>query len=635
MRAHRWTLLAAALTLTLPGLLAPPAQAAVPAPTSSPAEPMVQETFRLSGPIGTAFKRPVWLQRYDGGWATLIKGTATATGNYYFNTRASASFLYRAIAPPYVRNGVTHARVITPKRRVTPVAQTAAGVLTTPTTLRAGFRPIRVGRSVVLQVQQGSGWQNAGPTGVQDANGRVVFSLEEPESGTWRYRAVARTYRGAPPKATGAVNVTAPEPSDESPIELVSGSVEEPADGVSTLPTVSHDGRYVAFRSIASNLVPGDTNGQADVFLKDRETGVVTLISEGTGGNPADNFSADPVVAGSGNCVVFESRASNLVAGDTNDATDLFIWRRASGSITRINTTPDGGQSVGGTIGGTDVTPDCEFVVYDSRASDLDEDDNNIRTDVFRWTQPDTTVPGINRRISRALESGGNEQVSDGESESPTINDDGNLIAFHSSAGNLVAGDEYDALQGRDVFVWDQATQTLDRITEGNDDHSGAPDFNGTGTRIAYATAATNALGIGGAPLPGGHSQVIVEDLQTGAIMLASRTVTGGHSEESATLPKLSSSGTHVVFGSRATDLASPVEEAADTDHDVFLRDLLASTTERISLDINGNDSAEDSYNPEISGDGDHVVFSSQSPFLTVADSNSLEDVFIWQRPAG
>ena len=84
-------------------------------------------------------------------------------------------------------------------------------------------------------------------------------------------------------------------------------------------PAISADGRFVAFGSCATNLVPGDTNGCSDVFVRDRQTGTTQRVSVGPGGAQGNGFSVDPAISADGRFVAFESRATNLVPGDTND----------------------------------------------------------------------------------------------------------------------------------------------------------------------------------------------------------------------------------------------------------------------------------------------------------------------------
>jgi Tol biopolymer transport system component len=117
-----------------------------------------------------------------------------------------------------------------------------------------------------------------------------------------------------------------------------------PGDGA-TNPAISADGRFVAFTSIAANLAPGDTNREADVFVRDRATGATTRVSFGNGGAEGNGGSGDPAISSDGRFVAFDSLASNLVPGDTNSQSDVFLRDRAAGTTTRLSSDRDGGYA--------------------------------------------------------------------------------------------------------------------------------------------------------------------------------------------------------------------------------------------------------------------------------------------------
>ena len=118
-------------------------------------------------------------------------------------------------------------------------------------------------------------------------------------------------------------------------------------NSVSGDPSISTDGRYVAFDSLASNLVLGDTNGLEDVFVRDRLTGTTERVSISTGGTEGNGFSAIPSISADGRYVAFESVASNLVPGDTNGTRDVFVRDRQTGTTQRVSIDSSGVQMVG------------------------------------------------------------------------------------------------------------------------------------------------------------------------------------------------------------------------------------------------------------------------------------------------
>jgi Tol biopolymer transport system component len=155
------------------------------------------------------------------------------------------------------------------------------------------------------------------------------------------------------------------------------------ANGESDLPAISADGRWVAFQSTASNLVANDTHG-TDVFVHDRDTGTTTRVSVGLMGAQGNNVSEEAAISADGRWVAFQSWASNLVAGDTNETSDVFVYDRETGTTTRVSAAPGGAQGNGGSTLPT-VSADGRSVAFGSIASNLtaDADDTNGMYDVF------------------------------------------------------------------------------------------------------------------------------------------------------------------------------------------------------------------------------------------------------------
>ncbi|HMJ31064.1 MAG TPA: hypothetical protein VK512_20330, partial [Xanthobacteraceae bacterium] len=153
-------------------------------------------------------------------------------------------------------------------------------------------------------------------------------------------------------------------------------------------PSISADGRYVAFRSDASNLVPGDTNGTGDVFVRDLQTGAITRVSTNASGDQGNSASGDPSISADGRYVAFYSSASNLVPGDTNFLADVFVRDLQTGAITRVSTNASGVQGNGGehpsvSSWSPSISADGRYVAFDSYASNLVPGDTNGYADVF------------------------------------------------------------------------------------------------------------------------------------------------------------------------------------------------------------------------------------------------------------
>jgi Tol biopolymer transport system component len=214
------------------------------------------------------------------------------------------------------------------------------------------------------------------------------------------------------------------------------------ANGTSTLPTISGDGRTVAFTSSASNLVAGDTNGADDVFVKNLTTGAITRVStaaDGTQGNSASGLFTS--LSRDGKLVAFSSSATNLVAGDTNGVDDIFVKNLTTGAITRVSTATDGTQGNVGSLAPV-ISADGTKVSFSSRASNLVPGDTNISNDLF---VKDLITGELTRVSVNASGTQGNAA-----SNASSLSADGSRIAFQSNASNLVPGDTNNA---GDVFV--------------------------------------------------------------------------------------------------------------------------------------------------------------------------------------
>ncbi|HUE30371.1 MAG TPA: hypothetical protein VMR79_05815, partial [Verrucomicrobiae bacterium] len=279
---------------------------------------------------------------------------------------------------------------------------------------------------------------------------------------------------------------------------------------------ISADGRFVAFDSAASNLVVGDTNGAADVFVHDRQAGTterVSVASAGTQGNGSSGligFAFPPALSADGRFVAFVSLASNLVAGDTNASTDVFVRDRLTGTTERVSVASGGAGGNAGSLGSA-LSADGRFVAFQSDASNLVAGDTNGVTDVFVRDR----LTGMTERVSVASD----ETQGDGASTYPALSADGRFVAFQSDASNLVAGDTNGAT---DVFVRDRQTGTTERVsvasgggTQGNRNSGGFfafPALSADGRLVAFESDATNLV----ATDTNGATDVFVHDRLTG-----------------------------------------------------------------------------------------------------------------------
>jgi Tol biopolymer transport system component len=218
-------------------------------------------------------------------------------------------------------------------------------------------------------------------------------------------------------------------------------SLGRQANGPSFNPSISSDGRFVAFESNATNLVTGDTNGRPDIFVRDLLTGKTTRVSVDSVGRQANGPSLSAAISGDGRFVAFESDATNLVAGDTNGRRDIFVYDMATRATTRVSVDSLGRQANGPSFSAA-ISGDGRFVAFESDATNLVPADSLLKRDVFVRD----LVLGSTVRAS--VDSDGRQAL--GASSGAAISGDGRSVAFESDASNLVPGDTN---LTRDVFV--------------------------------------------------------------------------------------------------------------------------------------------------------------------------------------
>ncbi len=234
------------------------------------------------------------------------------------------------------------------------------------------------------------------------------------------------------------------------------------ADGESFSPSMSAGGRLVAFVSDANNLVANDLNGEADVFVHDRQTGETTRISVSTGGSEANAASRSPHISGDGRYVAFASEASNLVTGDTNERIDVFVHDRDTGVTTRVSVSSTGAQGDEESLDPC-LSFDGRYVAFISEATNLVAGDTNGIEDAFLHDRSTATTTRVTSGFSGDEPNGRIRRFRDLSSymiaqdrERPrrcSISGDGRYVAFQSIAKNLVIGDNNGAW---DVFVYDR-----------------------------------------------------------------------------------------------------------------------------------------------------------------------------------
>ncbi len=322
---------------------------------------------------------------------------------------------------------------------------------------------------------------------------------------------------------------------------------ESPAE-----PSISADGRYVAFVSLADNLVPGDTNQHEDVFVRDRVTQTTTRISVATDGSQATNASSSPDISADGNRVAFVSGARLDPVHDPDTLPDVYVRDIATGTTTlaSVNTTGDHANQPSSEPA---ISGDGTRVVFLTTATNLvpSLDDPNIWNDVYLRDLTAGTTRVVSARDG--LPVAGNSVSLDAD-----IDFQGAHVVFSSFASDLTADDDTNG--ATDVFVRDTfngKTTLVSRTPGGVSGNAGSSlgSISGEGTRIAFDTTATDLF-------PGdtnGTTDVAVRDLTAGTTALVSRAdgADGAQAGEPASNPSISADGHCVAFDSSADNLVA------------------------------------------------------------------------------
>jgi len=391
------------------------------------------------------------------------------------------------------------------------------------------------------------------------------------------------------------------------------------ANDESAHPALSRDGRYVVFASEATNLVAGDINGFRDVFVKDRQLEVVTLVSARSiavsGPFAANGDSGEPVFSDDGRYVAFTSSAANLVSGDTNSDSDVFVLDTVADDVMRVSTDSEGRQANNDSDSPA-ISGDGRYVAFSSDATDLVSGDTNGCLDVFLKDLATGLITLVSADSAGA--------AANGDSSEPAVSDDGRYVVFTSSASNLVSGDTNLCA---DVFRKDMCTGVITRVSTSTADVQGnavsdSPAVSADGRYVAFRSDATNLV----TGDTNKDSDVFLKDLASGTLLRVSTTTVGAQGDDNSTHPSITDDGRYVAFTSDATNL---VGSDTNAHKDIFLKDLQTGVTVRISTSSAGAQANGDSAAPMISDDGRYVVFRSEATNLAAGDSNGQEDVFV------
>jgi Tol biopolymer transport system component len=421
--------------------------------------------------------------------------------------------------------------------------------------------------------------------------------------------------------------------------KLVSVSSKGVRGSNSVDPSLSADGRFVAFRSFANNLVPGDTNGDHDIFVRDRQAGRTERVSVSSKGVQGNAQSLYPSLSADGRFVAFYSDASNLVPGDTNGTVfggDTFVRDRRTGRTQRVSIGPGGVQGDEASLFAVAISAGGRFVAFNSGASNLVRRDTNGFPDVF--------IRDLRAGRTELVSVSSNGVQGDGSSggfRGVTLSAAGRFVAFSSDATNLVPGDTNGF---PDVFVRDRRTSTTERVSvgpsgvQGNGESGSSRDgpirsvlglavaISAGGRFVAFESDASNLV-----PRDtNGFRDVFVRDRRTGKTVRVSVGPDGvqGNGDSGSDGVAISPGGHFVAFSSNAANLVP-----GDTNRlkDVFVHDRRTGRSQRVSVRSRGRQGNGESGGPSLSAEGRFVAFYSGAPNLVPGDDRA-EDVFVRTR---
>ena len=451
---------------------------------------------------------------------------------------------------------------------------------------------------------------------------KLALELPEPDGrpkkqGPWAVRRLARAALGAWILAPHASSDPMPiqQGCFTERVSVGPNGEQSPQPCFSNLGCVSADGRWVGF-SADANLVPEDTGNHTDAYVRDRLLGTTFLISVAMDGSSGNAFSGAAYLSSDASCVAFFSLASDMVAGDTNNLTDLFVRDLKAKTTTRVSVASDGSQANGETTEAS-LSADGRWVAFMNGATNLVPGDTNGTYDVFVHDRVtgETTRVSLDHEGNESTRGGGLYSISaDGRyvafscygvldpldinqyvdtyvhdrwtsksklaaltytgvgsasgTSSGQLSGNGRYLAFSTSGTDVVPGDT----NGKsDIFVRELVLGTTVRA---NVSSSGAqannncfdPAISADGRYVGFTTLATNLV----SPPTNGAGHVFVKDLLTGAVSLKSVSSTGVPNNNFSQRVVLSADGSVTVWTS-ATDVLVP----GDTNdaYDVFARE--------------------------------------------------------------
>ncbi len=416
------------------------------------------------------------------------------------------------------------------------------------------------------------------------------------------------------------------------------GVINQQSGGDASLETrsvaISTNGRYVAFTTKAPNLVTGDANGDTDVFLRDMVARTTILVSAnrfGTG--TGDGPSGTPSISGDGRYVAFKSAATNLHADDGDTQLDIYVRDTQSGTTSLVSRfSGPNGDKANGPCDNPEISGNGLFVTFETLATNLDgttvpgDLDSDAFSDIYRRELTGFLLTELVSRRSLAVDNAkGNDN-----SIRPRISGDGRYVVYESEADNLVTNAAEGGPDGNpnaDCFLRDLDTDFTRRVSltlaGGNPNGiCSSPYISRDGRFVVFRSLSSNLHPDDDGPEP----DIFLFDTTTLDIIIVSQHTFGTQAGQGCDFPVLTGDGQFVVFQSPSSSLVN-----GDNNNriDVFRHNRVTRVTERLSVSTYGAELNGNSERPAVSEDGQYVVFVTDSTNAADDDTNGAVDVYL------
>ncbi|MFD5465793.1 TolB family protein [Kitasatospora sp. NPDC127059] len=430
--------------------------------------------------------------------------------------------------------------------------------------------------------------------------------------------------------AAGAVMPAAEaRPPKGDTARVSEGGKGEQLDGPSYALGLSADGRSALFSSTATDLLPDGVPNGGDVYVRDLRNGHLERAGVAADGSRLNAATTDASISGDGRYVAFSTAATNVLPGQARHRSDVYVRDRWTGRTEPISTgtlTTTDDETLRSAVNPS-LSQDGRYVAFASDRTDLAPGVHRGKQNVFvtdRWTH-----------TTRLVTTGIDGEPADNDSFRPTISADGATVGFTSRAGNLVPAAPATAPAAAGLagprfypyFVWKADTGG---ITGASLDATGALTGSGNDARISpdgrFALYGLPAYGVGRPGTHGIRMDLYVRELATGRTTLVNTPLPGTTTTEGAYDPAMTADGRWVYFDSGADDL---VPGDTNGQSDVFRRDLRTGRIERVTATRDGGQSTGGSDSPYVDATGDTVVFTAEDANLVPGDTSGHLDVFL------